>query len=94
MLYGVKALLESLYEMNLVSKIESEEVDFYYKIGEKGMYGYDLIHEVNKTENDLIQELKNLGFEKTDFICEEYADEYTNYIYTVRVRNAVYCSDL
>ncbi len=79
--------------MNLVSKIESKEVDFYFQIGEKGMYGYDLIQEVMKTENDLIQELKNLGFEKTDFICEEYADEYTNYIYTVRIRNAVFANN-
>lgn len=94
MLYGVKAVLESLYEMNLISKIESEEVDFYFKIGKKGMFGYDLIHEVMRTENELVQELKNLGFEKTGFIPEEYADEYTNYIYTVRVRNAVYCSNL
>ena len=93
MLYGVSTLLENLYEMNLVSKIESKEVDFYFQIGEKGMYGYDLIQEVMKTENDLIQELKNLGFEKTDFICEEYADEYTNYIYTVRIRNAVFANN-
>lgn len=93
MLYGVSTLLENLFEMNLVSKIESKEVDFYFQIGEKGMYGYDLIQEVMKTENDLIQELKNLGFEKTDFICEEYADEYTNYIYTVRIRNAVFANN-
>jgi len=93
MLYGVSTILENLFEMNLVSKIESKEVDFYFQIGEKGMYGYDLIQEVMKTENDLIQELKNLGFEKTDFICEEYADEYTNYIYTVRIRNAVFANN-
>ena len=93
MLYGVSTLLENLFEMNFVSKIESKEVDFYFQIGEKGMYGYDLIQEVMKTENDLIQELKNLGFEKTDFICEEYADEYTNYIYTVRIRNAVFANN-
>lgn len=93
MLYGVSTLLENLFEMSLVSKIESKEVDFYFQIGEKGMYGYDLIQEVMKTENDLIQELKNLGFEKTGFICEEYADEYTNYIYTVRIRNAVFANN-
>ena len=93
MLYGVNTLLENLFEMNLVSKIESKEVDFYFQIGEKGMYGYELIQEVMKTENELIQELKNLGFVKTGFVCGEYADEYTNYIYTVRIRNAVFANN-
>lgn len=93
MLYGVKSLVENLFEMNLVSKIESKEVDFYFQIGERGMYGYDLIQEIMQTEENLKEEIKKLGFFKVQFVCEEYADEYSNGIYTVRIRNAVFANN-
>ena len=93
MLYGVNSLVESLFDMKYISKLESNEVDFYFQIGEKGMYGYDLIHEIMETEENLTKEIKNLGFFRVQFVCGENAEEYSNGIYTIRIRNAVFANN-